>query len=162
MQPTPEHPKSKTVCERITQMFTEHGIRCTRQRVALYEALASTEIHPTADQLYQMVSACDDEQHVSLATVYNTLEAFCEAGLVQKIACKGGSVRYDATTSNHLHLRDQCSGAVADVPEDLSKLILEQLPADVLKRLETKMGFKINQVQIEFLGSFEKPCDKQE
>jgi len=139
----PEHPKSKAVCERITQMFTEHGIRCTRQRVALYEALASTEIHPTADQLYQMVSATqDDEQHVSLATVYNTLEAFCEAGLVQKIACKGGSVRYDATTSNHLHLRDQCSGAVADVPEDLSKMILEQLPAEVLQAIGNQDGFQ--------------------
>ena len=140
--------------EKITEIFIAHGIRCTRQRKALYEALAATDCHPTADQLFHQVAGL--QQDISLATVYNTLEAFCEAGLVQKIACKGGSVRYDAAVSNHLHLRDQCTGAVADVPEDLSKLILEQLPAPVLKRLEAQLGFKISQVQIEFLGTFEQ------
>ena len=105
--------------DQIQQLFNSHRLRCTKQRRALYEALSQTTAHPTADQLYQQVARSD--QTISLATVYNTLEAFCKAGLAQKIAAKGGSTRYDAAVHHHLHLRDERSGAVADVPDDLGR-----------------------------------------
>jgi Fe2+ or Zn2+ uptake regulation protein len=142
-----------SVPEPIQGLFAAHGLRCTRQRKALYEALAATHAHPTADQLYQQV--VKEEGDISLATVYNTLEAFCRAGLAQKLVGKGGSARYDATVSNHLHVRDQSTGTVADVPEDLSREVLKHIPAAVMQQLESKLGFKIQQVQIELVGRFE-------
>lgn len=145
--------------EDISQLFGDHRLRCTRQRVAIYDALASTCCHPTADELYQTVAPTLDG--VSLATVYNTLEAFCCAGIARKLPGTGdnGSARYDATCEPHLHIRCQCTGAVADLPADLSKQILERIPEDVLARIESDLGFKINDVQIELVGSYAKQTD---
>lgn len=133
-------------------LFAEHGLRCTQQRASIYRALAGSEAHPTADALYRQVSK--ELAGVSLATVYNTLEAFCRAGLVQKLpgAGENGSARYDAVRENHLHLRCQKTGAVEDVPEALSRQILKQIPAARLAELEKRLGFKITQVQIELIG----------
>ena len=137
----------------IQQLFTKHRLRCTRQRRALYSTLAATTAHPSADELHQQVSHSD--QTISLATVYNTLEAFCHVGLAQKLAGKGGLTRYDATVQNHLHLRDGKSGAVADVPADLSKQLLQNIPEQIIHEVEHQLGFKVSQVQIELVGEYE-------
>jgi Fur family transcriptional regulator, peroxide stress response regulator len=149
-----EHP-----VEPAPEALTRHGLRCTRQRVALYEALHASKSHPTADELYRTVGPQVDG--LSLATVYNTLDAFCRVGLVQKLAPSDldpegvrGSARYDATTHNHLHVRCKRTGAVRDVPDDLGQKLLDNLPADVLAEFESKLGFKIDQVQIELLGEY--------
>ena len=140
--------------EQTDTLFAARGLRCTRQRKALYEALAASRAHPTADDLHQQVAPRIDG--LSLATVYNTLEALCQAGLVQKLPGAGtnGSARYDAVRGDHLHMRDQHSGAVDDVPPDISREILERIPPDVLKDVERRLGFKISQVQIELVGQY--------
>lgn len=141
-----------TTTQHVRDVFTEHSLRCTRQRLVLYEALCATTEHPTADQLFQTISQSDAS--ISLATVYNTLEAFCRVGLAQKLQGPGGSARYDATTHNHLHLRDHKTGTVKDVPSNLSQQLLSAIPADVLEKLQREMGFTIDQVQIELVGEF--------
>lgn len=138
--------------DQIQQLFSRHRLRCTRQRRALYEALISTRSHPTADQLFQKVA--QSEQDISLATVYNTLEAFCRAGLAQKLLGRGGSTRYDAATHNHLHLRDAQSDTVSDVPDSIGNRILKNIPQHVLTDLEKELGFRITQLQIELVGQF--------
>jgi len=151
---SPLTPHQPTAQPNHRDLFTRHGIRCTRQRQALYDALLHTEQHPTADELFRDVSPAIDG--ISLATVYNTLEAFCDAGLAQKLTGAGsnGSARYDAKTHNHIHLRCVESGNVADAPQDLSQSILDHLPADTLKELERKLGFEIGEVHIELTGRF--------
>jgi len=136
----------------VRQLFAAHDLRCTKQRRMLYEALWATKEHPTADQLYQNLSGSD--QSISLATVYNTLEAFCRAGLAQRIATPTGSARYDATVHNHLHLRDESSGVVADVPEELGKKFLDAIPREVLLQLESNLGFSIRELKVELVGSY--------
>lgn len=138
--------------DQTDRLFSTHGLRCTRQRKALYEALADARNHPTADELHRQVA--DRLEGVSLATVYNTLEAFCQAGLVQKLPGAGanGSARFDAVRDDHLHTRCRRTGAVADVPPELSRQILDRIPDAVLKDLEARLGFKIDQVQIELVG----------
>ncbi|MEX0653762.1 MAG: transcriptional repressor [Phycisphaeraceae bacterium] len=141
---------------RIEALFASHNLRCTKQRKAIYEAIAATREHPTADDLFREVGR--DMPGMSLATVYNTLEAFCRAGLVQKLPGAGlnGSARYDAARDDHLHLRCRHSGAVADVPDTVGQRVLENLPRDLLDEIERSLGFKINQVQIELVGEFTK------
>lgn len=134
----------------IAEVFAGHGLRCTRQRRALYEALSSTKAHPTADQLYRDVAP--KVRGMSLATVYNTLEAFCNAGLAQKLHGSNGSARYDAMVDNHIHARDERTGEVFDVPDEISHRLLDRIPQDILDQIEKDLGFRIRQIQVELLG----------
>jgi Fe2+ or Zn2+ uptake regulation protein len=138
----------------IQDLFAKRGLRCTKQRLALYEALVSSDLHPTANELYQQVY--EGMPSLSLATVYNTLEAFCRAGLAQKLPGTNGSARYDASMENHLYLRCEKTGRVADVPDDLSQKLLAHIPDKTLSEIEGILGFKINQVQIELVGQYER------
>ena len=137
----------------IQALFAARGLRCTHQRHAIYETLAASRSHPTADDLYQDVSQQVDG--MSLATVYNTLEAFCNAGLAQKVPGSNGPNQYDATTENHLHLRCEKTGAVRNVPSDLGNTLLDHIPENLLDDIESTLGFKIHQVQIELVGEYQ-------
>ncbi len=140
----------------IRALFARHGLRCTKQRIALYQALAATTSHPTADELYRSIHP--SVGNMSLATVYNTLDALCDAGLALKLSGSSSdgnaSARYDATVDDHLHVRCQRTHRMADVPDDLSRKLLDGLPRDVLDQIETRLGFRIGQVQIELVGEF--------
>ena len=145
----------------IQHLFATRGLRCTRQRVAIFEALLADETHPTADDLFRKCASHGGAKGdcLSLATIYNTLEVLCEAGLAQKLpgAGENGSARYDAAhgRGHHLHLRDHATGRVDDVPDDLSQRFLDHIPPQLLRELEEKLGFKIAQVQIELVGRYE-------
>ncbi len=141
--------------DHIHDLFSQQGLRCTLQRRSLYQALAASTDHPTAEQLYNDVIG--HTPGMSLATVYNTLEAFCQAGLAQKLWGKGGSVRYEANTHNHLHTRCDKSGAVHDVPEDIGQKVLKSISRSLLKQIEHEMGFKIDRIQIELCGQYTGP-----
>ncbi|MEM1354240.1 MAG: transcriptional repressor [Planctomycetota bacterium] len=142
--------------QHFVELFASHGLRCTKQRRAIYSALTTTRCHPTADELYKTVQ---DAQlpGVSLATVYNTLEALCDAGLIQKLPDAGsnGSARYDAHAEHHTHLRDRQTGKIADAPDDLSQLLLQHVPTEVLDQIRQRTGFSVEQVQLELVGRFE-------
>ncbi|MFW6182193.1 MAG: Fur family transcriptional regulator [Chloroflexota bacterium] len=79
------------------------GLRLTPQRLAIYRSLAATDRHPTAQQLYEQLQ--DELPSLSQATVYNTLQALVERGLVHEIGDAGdGAVHYDADLVPHLNL----------------------------------------------------------
>ncbi len=148
----------------INQLFADHGLRCTRQRRAIYEALAQSTIHPTADELYRDVAPVLDG--VSKATVYNTLEAFCDAGVARRLprsctSTSGGSSRYDAICEPHLHLRCRASDAIVDVPAHLSREVLDRIPQAVMDRIQSELGFQIADVRIELLGEYRGHHDTQ-
>ncbi len=137
------------------RLFAQHDLRCTRQRKAIYQALTQTRCHPTADELYRQVQ--DQLPGVSLATVYNTLEVFTQAGLIVKLPDAGnnGSARYDAHRQPHTHLRDRSTGKVCDAPDELSQLILSHLPPEVLETIRQRTGFSVDEVQVELVGRFD-------
>ncbi|MEL6328613.1 MAG: transcriptional repressor [Planctomycetota bacterium] len=135
----------------LRETFREHGLRCTRQREVIYEALAATKAHPTAEELHEMVRRI--EPGLSLATVYNTLEAFSETGLCRKLAGKGGNgaSRYDADVTPHVHIALK-DGRVVDVPADLSSAMLGAVPPRTLAELEERLGVKITGVNVDLSG----------
>jgi len=139
----------------IAVHLSRHGLRCTRQRVALYEAMACDASHPTAERLHECVR--DEHTGVSLATVYNTLEVFCRHGLARKLSSPStggagaGAARFDADVSNHVHVRD-ADGAVHDLSDDVSQHLLDRLPANTIARIERDMGVTIDQVHIELIA----------
>lgn len=136
-------------------IFARHGLRCTRQRAALYDALRRSPSHPTADELYRMVRP--RVGHLSLATVYNTLDAFCEAGLCRRLPTVSGCSRYDADTSEHIHVRDRESGAIADVPPALSERLIQNLPVDVLREIEDTLGVRIEGLNLQLIARRRRP-----
>ena len=73
-------------------LFIRSSLRCTTQRVALFDTLRNCKSHPTAEELFRMVKP--GMVSLSLATVYNTLDTLCEAGLAQKLPTPNGTCRY--------------------------------------------------------------------
>lgn len=123
-------------------VLRDHGLRVTRQREDIYAALASVKTHPTADELYSIVRG---RQHgLSLATVYNTLEVFVDAGLCQRIHASGAT-RYDATTHAHAHAQTS-DGRVIDLPEDLSRRLQDAIHPEALRQIEAELGVKISAI----------------
>jgi len=132
-------------------LFAGHSIRCTPQRMAVYAALQQSKSHPTAEELYRQVKP--HTESLSLATVYNTLEALCKVGLVRKIPVDDGSCRYDADTSEHLHIRIRDTSEIRDVPLPLSIRLIKALPRSVLAEIERELGVAIEGVNIQLLAS---------
>ncbi|HYE50607.1 MAG TPA: Fur family transcriptional regulator [Azospirillaceae bacterium] len=105
------HRPFKQALDRLTQA----GLRPTRQRLALAKILFDGEDrHVTAEQLHgEAVAAC---MTVSLATVYNTLHQFTEAGLLREVVVEAGRSYFDTNTSDHHHFFYEGSGRLIDIP----------------------------------------------
>lgn len=89
--------------QQIAERLRAAGLRLTPQRVAIYRALVQTDSHPTAQQLYDQLQP--NLPSLSQATVYNTLQALVEQGLVHEIGDAGdGAVHYDADLAPHVNL----------------------------------------------------------
>ncbi len=106
-------------------MLRDANLRPTRQRVALAELLfAKGDRHLTAEQLHE--EAVSNNVPVSLATVYNTLHQFTEAGLLREVAVEGSKTYFDTNTSNHYHFFYEPDGVLMDIPTD--ELNVQGLP----------------------------------
>ena len=122
------------------------GLRPTRQRVALAALLIGDgkDRHVTAEGLHAASQKAGEA--VSLATVYNTLRAFCEAGLVQEITVDGSKSYFDTRTDDHPHFYWEDEARLTDAPaEELEIKRLPKAPAgaeiskvDVVIRLRRK------------------------
>lgn len=136
--------------ECIREIFARHELRCTKQREAIYAALRASEGHPTAEALFRQVKPGMDS--LSLATVYNTLEVLCRAGLVRKMPTTNGCCRYDADVREHLHIQMAGTDELQDVPDELGKRLLQHQPAEVLHSIERALGVKIEGVNIQLIA----------
>jgi Fur family peroxide stress response transcriptional regulator len=90
----------------------ENGLKITPQRVAVYKALVSTDIHPTAEEVYQMVRR--DIHNISLDTVNRTLLTLAEIGAAFQVEGTGQPRRYDGGLEDHQHFRCIKCGKVID------------------------------------------------
>jgi Fur family transcriptional regulator, iron response regulator len=96
------------------------GLRPTRQRLALTRLLfARGDRHVTAEQLHG--EALASAISVSLATVYNTLHQFTEAGLLREVVVEPGRSYFDTNVADHHHFFCESIGLLQDIPaEDLT------------------------------------------
>jgi Fe2+ or Zn2+ uptake regulation protein len=121
--------------------------------VALYDALRECCCHPTAEELYHM--ARTRVTRLSLATVYNTLEALHAAGLARKLPTENGCSRYDADTSDHLHVQ-MSNARLQDVPMELSQRLLDRLPQDVIDEIGRHVGVEIAGVSLTLIAKADR------
>ena len=142
--PTADDPKMATVGD-AARLLRGAGLRPTRQRLAHAPLLlAHRDRHVTAERLHQ--EAVASQVPVSLATVYNTLHQFTEAGLLRAVAVEGAKTYFDTNTSNHFHFFCENSADLLDI--DTNAIRIEGLPeapdgkmisrVDVLVRLVDK------------------------
>ncbi len=102
------------------------GLRPTRQRLALGRLLfANGHRHISAEQLH--MEALSESVRVSLATVYNTLHQFTEAGLLREIVVDSSRSYFDTNTTEHHHFFYEKSGKLCDIPQGL--INLPQIPS---------------------------------
>jgi Fur family iron response transcriptional regulator len=110
----------------LNEVLRHAGLRPTRQRVALAKLLfGSGDRHVTAEILHG--EAVRSGQRVSLATVYNTLHQFKQAGLLREVAVCGQCAYFDTNISNHNHYFIESDGSLIDIPGN--SIRVDGLPA---------------------------------
>ncbi len=121
------------------QWLARAGLRPTRQRLALAALLVGDghDRHVTAESLYG--AALEHGESVSLATVYNTLRAFCAAGLVQEVTVDGTRSYFDTRIDDHPHFYWEDTAELTDAPAD--QLDIAHLP-------EPPEGAEISRVDV--------------
>ncbi|WP_342068673.1 iron response transcriptional regulator IrrA [Yoonia algicola] len=117
---------SDIATQRSTNWLAGAGLRPTRQRMTLASLLVGDgqDRHVTAESLFE--AASDADEKVSLATVYNTLRAFCDAGLVREITVDGSKSYFDTNMTDHPHFYWEDSATLTDAPAD--QLEIRNLP----------------------------------
>ena len=112
----------------------EKGIRMTSQRQVIVGVLGDAEDHPDVDELYRR--AVQQDNTISIATVYRTVRLFEEASILDRHDFGDGRSRYEESSDQHHdHLIDIESGEVIEFSNDE----IEALQREVARRL----GFKL-------------------
>jgi Fur family iron response transcriptional regulator len=102
----------------IRSMLRKSGLRPTRQRMALAELLfARGNRHISAENLYEEATVA--RVPVSLATIYNALHQFTDAGLLREVAVDGSKTYFDTNTGEHHHFFVEDDNEVIDIPDEI-------------------------------------------
>jgi Fur family transcriptional regulator, iron response regulator len=132
------HPHSDPPsAERMVERLRAAGLRPTRQRVALGRILFSHgHRHLSAEALHEEAQAA--AVPVSLATIYNTLHQFTDAGLLREIVVDGGRTYFDTNVSEHHHFFVEGENRILDIDQPVG---LESWP-------EPPDGMEITAVEV--------------
>ena len=131
--------------ENLTGQLKAAGLRPTRQRLSLGGLLfGNGDRHVTAETLHEEAMAAGI--HVSLATVYNTLHQFTDAGLLRSLPVNGSKTYFDTNTTRHHHFYCESGGVLSDVPSGAMEIAglpeapegMEITSVDVVVRIRPK------------------------
>lgn len=89
-------------------------MKYSKQRELILKTLQENPIHPTADEIYQLLRL--ELPSISLGTVYRNLNQLSESGEVMKITGLDGSVHFDHNTYKHYHFICNKCNKVYDIP----------------------------------------------
>jgi Fe2+ or Zn2+ uptake regulation protein len=135
----------------LRTILEDAGLRCTTQRLAVYDHLCRAPHHPTAEEVFQSVRA--EIPKISLATVYKALEALVAVGVATRLTPGDGadSARYDARRDDHYHFRCLRTGEVHDLPTRFDPELIAKLDPELFAFLN-RQGFQITGYRLELLG----------
>jgi len=137
--------------EDVRTIIENAGLRCTPQRLAVYDELRRSQQHPTAVDVYRSVRS--QMPKISLATVYKALEALVAVGVATRFTAGdgGSSARYDARRDLHYHFRCLRSGTVHDLPTAFDPDLIAKLNPCLLDEL-SRQGFRVTGYRLELVG----------
>lgn len=132
---------STTQREVLNRALDYGGLRSTRQREHVFGVLLGKRDHPTADEVYARLKM--EMPSISLATVYNCLEALVECKLVKQVNFEREPSRFCPNLAEHAHFYDEDSGSVFDIdlPEELFEKLKGVLPND-LEATTVELSFR--------------------
>ena len=133
---------SDTQNSTLTQKLTDSGLRATSQREIVYQVLLNQRDHPSVDEVFSRVKILMPT--ISLATVYNCLDALVGCGLVKQVNFERGASRYCPNLHDHAHFHDDATGRIVDI----------DLPPDVLAQLRSLLppGYEAGTIELNFRG----------
>jgi Fur family transcriptional regulator, peroxide stress response regulator len=137
--------------DNLRKALENAGLRCTPQRLAVYDLVTAAVHHPTAEEVFQAVRKRIPK--ISLATVYKALEALATIGRVTRLTGSdgSGSARYDARGEDHYHFRCLRTGMVHDLPTRFDPNLISRLDPNLAEDLG-KQGFRVTGYRLELVG----------
>ena len=99
--------------QKTVSTLREFGLSPSPQRVAIYDFLRKSPIHPTVDTIYNAV--IEGQPGMSRTTVYNTVKRLVAVGAVPEVIIEDGELRYDADMRDHGHFKCVKCGKVYDM-----------------------------------------------
>jgi Fe2+ or Zn2+ uptake regulation protein len=115
MKTSDKHPEAEGP---LNARLAQSGLRLTPQRQQVHQALMEKLDHPTADLVFMRAKSKMPE--ISMATVYNCLDALVQCGLVRQVTLDRGATRYCPNMQDHSHFYcDEC-GSVYDILQTIS------------------------------------------
>ncbi len=138
----------------LAQRLNGTGLRSTPQREVVYEVILGKRDHPTAEEVFDRVKVI--MPGISLATVYNCLDALVQCGLIKQVNFVREPTRYCPNLHEHAHFHDEASKEIHDI----------EIPSDLMGRLRAILppGFDAVSVDLSFRGSAspstQAPVDK--
>ena len=127
----------------FAQRLTHSGLRSTPQREVVYQVVLGKRDHPTAEEVFDRVKSVMPT--ISLATVYNCLDALVQCGLIKQVNSVREPSRYCPNLHEHAHFHDETTGEIHDV----------DIPTDLVTRLRTLLpqGYNAVSIDLSFRGS---------
>lgn len=131
--------------DQIAERLLKHDVQPTPQRLDVAEVILAKPQHLSADQVIAGIRGRGSR--VSKATVYNTLNLFCERGLLRTVNVDPSRQYYDSTIEAHYHFYDVDSGELTDIEPRAVRLELlgtalpagtEQAGVDVVIRVRRR------------------------
>lgn len=110
----------------LTEFLRSRHLRKTPERYAILEKAIDLSAHFEVDKLYNALE--EEGYHVSRATVYNTLELLCEAGILNRHIFATNQARYELARGSHLHLICRKCGKIREIddPSLTARLLTEE------------------------------------
>ena len=130
------NPKNK-----ITNKLQSSKLRPTKQRKKIAEFLFNREktFHFTAEELNKIINKKDSSEKISLATIYNTVDAFRKAGHLKEILTNNNTSYFDTNVSSHHHFYDGETNELKDI--NYNEIEVAKLP-------HAPKGKKIKDVEV--------------
>ena len=124
----------------ILNKLRSSGLRPTKQRVEIAKFLFEREktFHFTVESLDNLL-AKKTSSKFALATIYNTVHAFKEAGHLSEVEVRGKKTYFDTNVSNHHHFYDSESAELIDI--DAKEVVIQKIP-------KAPNGKKIKNVEV--------------
>ena len=101
----------------IVNKLRSSKLRPTRQRIRIAEFLFNREktFHFTIENLNKNINKKDNSENISLATIYNTIDAFKKAGHLKEILTNNNTSYFDTNISSHHHFYDDQTNELTDI-----------------------------------------------
>lgn len=118
-----------------------HALAATHQRRVIFQAVTAAPGHYSPEEVYAKVR--EQIPSISLATVYNNLKTFVEAGILHEVSPHHGTLRVDPNLEPHHHLVCRKCKSITDID---AKFL------DPVRLRRTPPGFTIEQFSVDILG----------